>query len=100
MASGEEVRNKQVVLRDYVSGYLKESEMCMATATITLKVPEGNSKAVLVKNLYLSCDPYIRGHTKSIQGGYADEYFKPGSVSNPCFIGFVIWYSLMCGAMI
>ncbi|XP_059593197.1 2-alkenal reductase (NADP(+)-dependent) isoform X2 [Vitis vinifera] len=79
MASGEEVRNKQVVLRDYVSGYLKESDMCMATATITLKVPEGNSKAVLVKNLYLSCDPYIRGHTKSIQGGYADEYFKPGS---------------------
>ncbi|XP_034686109.1 2-alkenal reductase (NADP(+)-dependent)-like [Vitis riparia] len=79
MASGEEVSNKQVVLRDYVSGYLKESDMCMATATITLNVPEGNSKAVLVKNLYLSCDPYIRGQTKSIQGGYADEYFKPGS---------------------
>ena len=50
MASGEEeevasiISNKQVVLRDHhVTGYLKESDMCMSISTITLKVPH-NSK--------------------------------------------------------
>jgi hypothetical protein len=40
MASLEEepVRNKQVILRDYVSGFPKESDMHM-TSTANLKVP-------------------------------------------------------------
>uniref|UniRef100_A0A7N2MUE8 Oxidoreductase N-terminal domain-containing protein n=1 Tax=Quercus lobata TaxID=97700 RepID=A0A7N2MUE8_QUELO len=63
MASGggvEEVSNKQVILKDYVSGFPKESDMYLNTSgTIKLKVPEG-SNAILVKNLYLSCDPYMR----------------------------------------
>lgn len=78
--AGEEstsISNRQVVLRDdQVTGYLKESDMCMSTSTITLKLPQGqgtNSIALLVKNLYLSVDPYIRGHTMGIQGGYADQ---------------------------
>lgn len=54
MASGEEeVRNKQVIFRDYVTGNPKESDMYVTTSnTIKLKVPQG-SVAVLVKNLYL-----------------------------------------------
>ena len=104
MASGEEeevvsiISNKQVVLRDHhVTGYLKESDMCMSISTITLKVPH-NSKGVLVKNLYLSCDPYIRGHTTSIQGAYADQYFKTGSVSilNPILSFFFSFYCCGC----
>ncbi|GMH29109.1 hypothetical protein Nepgr_030952 [Nepenthes gracilis] len=55
---GEEVSNKQVVLKDYVPGFPKESDLEVRTITIRLKIPEG-SKAVLVKNLYLSCDPYL-----------------------------------------
>ena len=86
MASGggvEEASNKQVILKDYVSGFPKESDMYVNTSgTIKLKVPEG-SNAVLVKNLYLSCDPYMRPRMKQpIPGGETYiESFKPGSVS-------------------
>ncbi|KAH8484606.1 hypothetical protein H0E87_028913 [Populus deltoides] len=61
---GEEViSNKQVILRDYVSGFLRESNLYLTTSNIKLKVPEEESgkDAVLVKNLYLSCDPFMRG---------------------------------------
>ncbi|CAA7027884.1 unnamed protein product [Microthlaspi erraticum] len=54
------VRNKQVILRDYIEGFPKESDLKVVTASNTteLKVKPG-SMAVLVKNLYLSCDPYM-----------------------------------------
>ncbi|QCD84873.1 hypothetical protein DEO72_LG2g5231 [Vigna unguiculata] len=54
-----EVRNKQVVLKNYVVGFPKESDMNIVVGTITLNVPQGSSD-MLVKNLYLSCDPYMR----------------------------------------
>ncbi|CAJ1948816.1 unnamed protein product, partial [Sphenostylis stenocarpa] len=54
-----QVRNKQVVLRNYVVGFPKESDMNIVEGIITLKLPEG-SDDVLLKNLYLSCDPYMR----------------------------------------
>ncbi|XP_038887755.1 2-alkenal reductase (NADP(+)-dependent)-like isoform X1 [Benincasa hispida] len=56
---GEEVKNKQVIFRDYVSGFPKESDFILTTATIRLKLPQA-SNGVLVKTLYLSCDPYMR----------------------------------------
>ena len=82
MAEGEavEVPNKQVILRDYVSGFPKESDFMVRTSTIRLKVPEG-SNAVLVKNLYLSCDPYMRSRMTKLEGSYV-ESFVPGSVSH------------------
>ncbi|MED6204383.1 hypothetical protein PIB30_008828 [Stylosanthes scabra] len=56
-----EVRNKQVILKEYVSGFPKESDMDIIEGTVTLKLPEGsNNEVLLVKNLYLSCDPYMR----------------------------------------
>ncbi|XP_059443490.1 2-alkenal reductase (NADP(+)-dependent)-like [Corylus avellana] len=77
MAS-EEVSNKQVLLRDYVTGFPKESDMDVKTSSIKLKVPDG-SKAVLVKNLYLSCDPYMRGRmNRPIIASYIGS-FQPGS---------------------
>ncbi|KAK9287826.1 hypothetical protein L1049_016268 [Liquidambar formosana] len=75
--AGGEVANKQIILKDYVSGFPKESDMYITTGTVSLKVPEG-SKAILVKNLYLSCDPYMRGRMKKMEGSYV-ESFKPGS---------------------
>lgn len=61
MAMGlEVVRNKRVILRNYVSGFLKESDLDVNFSTIELKVPENQKGVVLVKNLYLSCDPYMR----------------------------------------
>ncbi|KAL5701557.1 hypothetical protein ACHQM5_026881 [Ranunculus cassubicifolius] len=60
MASrGEVVSNKQVILREYVTGFPKETDMVVQISSILLKVPHG-SNAILVKNLYLSCDPFMR----------------------------------------
>ena len=79
---GDEVSNKQVIFRDYVIGSPKESDMYLTTGTIKLKVPE-NSNAVLVKNLYLSCDPvmhfFMRKTTGLSRSGYI--FYTPGSVS-------------------
>ncbi|WCJ21848.1 Zinc-binding dehydrogenase family protein [Euphorbia peplus] len=57
--SGEVVSNKQVVLKSYVTGFPKESNMEVNVSTIHLKLPQ-DSNGILVKNLYLSCDPYLR----------------------------------------
>ncbi|OIT02001.1 PREDICTED: 2-alkenal reductase (NADP(+)-dependent) [Nicotiana attenuata] len=73
----EEVSNKQVILKNYVTGYPKESDMEIKNSTIKLKVPEG-SNAVVVKNLYLSCDPYMRTRMRKMEGSYV-ESFTPGS---------------------
>ncbi|XP_024983021.1 2-alkenal reductase (NADP(+)-dependent)-like [Cynara cardunculus var. scolymus] len=74
----EVIRNKQVVLKDYVTGFPKESDLFLdASATISLKLPQG-SNGLLVKNLYLSCDPYMRSRMSKVQGSYL-ESFTPGS---------------------
>ncbi|KAK2973765.1 hypothetical protein RJ640_002269 [Escallonia rubra] len=77
MAEGEEVKNKQVVLKDYVSGFPKETDMVLKTGTMRLKVPRG-VKGVVVKNLYLSCDPYMRARMSELAEGYV-KAFTPGS---------------------
>ncbi|OWM84785.1 hypothetical protein CDL15_Pgr027572 [Punica granatum] len=73
----EVVSNKQVILRDYVEGFPEESDMDVTTGTVRLSVQAG-SNAVLVKNLYLSCDPYIWNRMKKLAGSYT-ESLKPGS---------------------
>ncbi|XP_057781336.1 2-alkenal reductase (NADP(+)-dependent)-like [Salvia miltiorrhiza] len=75
---GEEVKNKQVILNDYVKASVKESDMSLRTSTIQLRIPAGCDDAVLVKNLYLSCDPYMLGRMKKLEGHYVDS-FKPNS---------------------
>ncbi|XP_065864946.1 NADP-dependent alkenal double bond reductase P2-like [Euphorbia lathyris] len=57
----EAVRNKKVVLKKYVTeGYAEQSDLETITSSINLKIPEGTKDAVLLKNLILSCDPYMR----------------------------------------
>ncbi|KAG5601904.1 hypothetical protein H5410_033274 [Solanum commersonii] len=73
----EEVSNKQVILKHYVTSNLKESDMEFKSTTIKLNVPEG-SNAMVLKNLFLSCDPYMRNRMKKFEGGYV-ESFTPGS---------------------
>ncbi|KAK9058382.1 hypothetical protein SSX86_023223 [Deinandra increscens subsp. villosa] len=74
----QQVKNKQIILKNYVNGFPNESDLILnSSATISLKLPEG-SKAVLVKNLYLSCDPYMRGRMSESKGSYIDS-FTPGS---------------------
>ncbi|XP_073308957.1 2-alkenal reductase (NADP(+)-dependent)-like [Primulina huaijiensis] len=76
---GEEtVSNKMIVLKDYVKGFPKESDMSLKTSVIKLGVPDGCDNSVLVKNLYLSCDPYMRTRMRKMEGSYV-ESFVPGS---------------------
>ncbi|KAL3525062.1 hypothetical protein ACH5RR_013434, partial [Cinchona calisaya] len=74
----EEVSNKQVILKNYVRGFPEESDMEMRTTSLKLKLPEGSCGAILVKNLYLSCDPYMRSRMSKLEGHYT-ESFTPGS---------------------
>ncbi|MED6204384.1 hypothetical protein PIB30_008829 [Stylosanthes scabra] len=75
-----EVKNKQVVLKNYVTGLLKESDLDIVEGTITLKLPEGSNE-VLLKNLYLSCDPHMRNLMSNIQDH--DENFVPYTLGSP-----------------
>ncbi|CAI9263189.1 unnamed protein product [Lactuca saligna] len=75
------VRNKQVIFKDYVNGYPKESDMVVTSdAIIRLELPKNDSGVILSKNLYLSCDPYMRGRmNKTFTGSYVPS-FTPGSL--------------------
>ncbi|MED6179478.1 hypothetical protein PIB30_001241 [Stylosanthes scabra] len=112
-----EVKNKQVILKDYVTGLLKESDLDIAEGTITLNLPEGSNE-ILLKNLYLSCDPFMRnlmsdipdrflpyapasplagyGVSKVVESGHPD--YKKGDL----VWGFTKWeeYSLVPSAQI
>lgn len=76
--AGEEISNKQVVLRKYATAVLKESDMEVCTSKIRLQLKEG-SDDVLVKNLYLSPDPYMRGRMNEDHTSYI-PCFKLGQV--------------------
>ncbi|CAK9309233.1 unnamed protein product [Citrullus colocynthis] len=73
---GDEVKNKQVVFRDYVSGFPQESDFISTSSTIRLKLPQA-SNAVLLKTLYLSCDPYMRMLMNSRPSAFS---YSPGSL--------------------
>ncbi|KAJ1696493.1 hypothetical protein LUZ63_005005 [Rhynchospora breviuscula] len=71
----------KVLLKNYVTGKASESDMeVVATEAVELKVPEGTKDAIVLKNLYLSCDPYMRGRmTKHDTPSYIPD-FTPGEV--------------------
>ncbi|XP_027347833.1 2-alkenal reductase (NADP(+)-dependent)-like [Abrus precatorius] len=65
--------------------------MYLVTKTIKLKVPQG-SNDVLVKNLYLSCDPTMQFKMRSVSGPLVStsEYYVPGSPINGFGVGEVL----------
>ncbi|CAI9108358.1 OLC1v1007931C1 [Oldenlandia corymbosa var. corymbosa] len=74
------VKNKQVLLKNYAKGLAKESDLEISTeSTIKLEVPEG-SNGVLLKNLYLSCDPYL---ATIMKGTLHNPLFPVYSVGSP-----------------
>lgn len=73
------VENKKVILKNYVDGIPTETDMELKMGdTIEIKAPKGSS-CFLVKNLYLSCDPYMRGRMRDFHGSYLPP-FLPGQV--------------------
>lgn len=76
------VSNKRLLLRGYVpTGLPEESDMAFTTGKIRLKLPDNAGSAVLVKNLYLSCDPYMRNRM-SKNAGTCIESMVPGEVDS------------------
>lgn len=76
---GKTVDNKQIIFKGYIEGFPKESDMELRLGnTIKVEAPKG-SASFLVKNLYLSCDPYMRGRMRDFQGSYIPP-FSPASV--------------------
>jgi NADPH-dependent curcumin reductase CurA len=77
MTSGKEVPNKQVLLKRYVVGWPEEDVMELVTTTKKLEL--AGADEVLVKVLYLSCDPYMRGRMTDSTDSYIPP-FQPGKV--------------------
>ena len=77
----EAVENKQVIFNGYIDGIPQETDMEFKVSKIELKAPPQGSGAILVKNLYLSCDPYMRGRMRDFHGSYIPP-FVPGQVGN------------------
>jgi len=73
-----EVDNKQVIFKDFITGMPKVSDLLFKSTKLPLKLKDG-SQDVLVKNLYLSCDPYMRGRMRN-RVSYFAATFTPGSV--------------------
>ena len=96
----EEVENKQVILKEYIDILPKESDMKIKVSKIKLKAPKG-SGAFLVKNLYLSCDPYMKGCMREIQAAnYLFPPIVPGQVNPSSSPGaeseIFIWEADLC----
>ncbi|KAB1203359.1 2-alkenal reductase (NADP(+)-dependent) [Morella rubra] len=72
----EEVDNKQVIFKGYIKRLPEVTDMEIKVSKIKLKAPKG-SGAFLVKNLYLSCDPYMRGRMRDFKYSYIPS-FVPG----------------------
>lgn len=77
---GKTVENKQIIFKGYIEGIPKETDMELRIGKkLQLeKVPKG-SGGLLVKNLYLSCDPFMRGRMRNFTGSYIPP-FTPGEV--------------------
>ncbi|PAN27138.1 hypothetical protein PAHAL_5G061100 [Panicum hallii] len=84
-------RNRKVVLRGYIDRAPREDDMELVDGgDVALRVPGGaGAPTVLVKNLYLSCDPYMRGRMRDFHGSYIPP-FKPGSPIEGFGVGRVI----------
>lgn len=78
------VSNKQIILKDYLRDgeFPKESDMPLKISSLNLRIPEEDSQvqAILVKNLYLSCDPYMRNRMGVLVDSYTTS-FIPNQVS-------------------
>jgi len=89
-AEVEEVTNRQVILKRYVSGCPTVDDLEVVAGAVRLAVPPG-SPAVLVKNLYLSCDPYMRTRMTrhSEHSNFVPDYV-PGKVLDNCSVCKVV----------
>lgn len=85
MSESLEVRNKRVLFKAFLKGWPTEDDFIHEEKTIKLEVEPG-SKDVLLKTIYLSVDPYMRGRMKGDFHSYVPP-FTPGDVSEHYQLG-------------
>lgn len=74
--------NRRVILKEYVEGYPREEHMeLLPGAEVPLRLTGAEpAGSVLVRNLYLSCDPYMRPRmSRPLRASYTAA-FVPGEV--------------------
>ncbi|PON55414.1 Alcohol dehydrogenase superfamily, zinc-type [Parasponia andersonii] len=76
------VENRQVIFRDYIETIPKETDMVLKVSQIEIEIeievnPPKGSGQILLRNLYLSCDPYMRGRMRNFHASYIPP-FVPG----------------------
>ncbi|CAM8894563.1 unnamed protein product [Rhodiola kirilowii] len=70
----DEVENKRIVLKGYIDRMPVESDLELKVGgKIKLKAP-ADTGGLVVKNLYLSCDPYMRGRMRDFHGSYVPPF--------------------------
>ncbi|KAK8573085.1 hypothetical protein V6N13_099900 [Hibiscus sabdariffa] len=69
----DEASNMKVVLKHYISGSAQETDMLLTAGTMKLKAPK-DSNAVVVKNLFLSCDPDMIFKMTGLKREHCDPY--------------------------
>jgi NADPH-dependent curcumin reductase CurA len=84
-----EVDNKQILFKGYIERTPEETDMEIKVTKIKLEAPKG-SGAFLVKNLYLSCDPYMRGRMRDVHDSYIPP-FVPGQVTPLSLMFFLLF---------
>nr|AGS43879.1 double-bond reductase 2 [Plagiochasma appendiculatum] len=86
--AGTEVTNRQILFKNFVVGWPQESDMEFVTTKKKLELREGQ-KDVIVRVLYLSCDPYQRGRMRNSTDSYIPPY-TPGKPIEGYGLGKVI----------
>lgn len=80
-----EVNNKYIAIKNNISGTPKESDFEIKNESLSLSIEPG-SKVVIVKNLYVSIDPYqinrMKSQSSSQQAKTYSVAITPGEVSN------------------
>ncbi|GMY35871.1 2-alkenal reductase (NADP(+)-dependent)-like [Fagus crenata] len=78
-----DVTNRYITIKTHIDGAPKESHFELKTAALALSVEPG-SKVVIVKNLYVSVDPYqinrMKTHSSSQKAVSASVRITPGEV--------------------
>ncbi|XP_028770619.1 2-alkenal reductase (NADP(+)-dependent) isoform X2 [Neltuma alba] len=70
------IENRQVIFKNFIDRAPQDTDLELKVSKIELRAPSG-SGALLVKNLYLSCDPYMRGRMRDFHESYIPP-FVPG----------------------
>ena len=74
-----EVTNKYIAIKAQVDGAPQESDFEVKTESISLLVKPG-SKDIIIKNLYVSIDPYQLNRMKKISASQKTSEFAVGIV--------------------